>query len=130
VEEFSTTELSRMQSTQEAAMQDTCRVLPYTTSTTDAYGLPVVTYPTSNDPIACGVERMRPRETLASAEVPQIDVRLRLPIGTSIDERDRIAILTRFGVDTTDETYEIVGPVRRGPSGLRLELKRVDDGSE
>ena len=87
---FTTTELTRMRSTQDGAMQDTCRIGAYT-STDDAYNLPSVTYVYGNT-VVCGLDLLRPDEQHASGEVPVIHAKLRLPLATTIDERDRIRV--------------------------------------
>ena len=126
---FTATELTRMRSTQDGAMQDTCRIGAYT-SVDDAYNLPSVIY-VYGDEVVCGLDLISPTEQQASGEVPIIDAKLRLPIGTTIDERDRIRIEQRYNEAlTTPQVFEIEGPVDRGPSGLVLDLRLVDDGSE
>jgi len=125
---FTATELTRMRSAQDSAMQDVCRVGAYT-SVDDGYNLPSVTYVYGEEQI-CGLDLMRPDEQHASGEVPVIDARLRLPLATTIDERDRIRIEERYNEAlTTPLVFEIEGPVDRGPSGLRLDLRLLDDGS-
>jgi hypothetical protein len=117
-----------MRSAQDGAMQDVCRVGAYQAAD-DAYNLPTPTYVYGIE-VICGLELMRPAEEHASGEVPVIDAVLRLPIGTTIKETDRIRIEERFNEAlTTAQVYEIEGPVRRGPSGIRLDLRLVDDGS-
>lgn len=126
--DFSAGELSRMRDVQESAMQDTCVVLAYSSSA-DAYGNPTATY-TAGSAISCGLELVDPDEEQASGEVPTIDARLRLPMGTTIDERDRIRVTHRYGEALSSaQTFEIEGPVKRGPSGLVLDLRVVDDGT-
>ena len=126
---FTATELTRMRSTQDGAMQDVCRIGAYT-SADDAYNLPSVTY-VYGDEVVCGLDLMSSTEQQASGEVPIIDAKLRLPIGTTINERDRIRVEQRYNEDlTTPQVFEIEGPVDRGPSGLVLDLRLVDDGSE
>lgn len=125
---FTATELTRMRSTQDGAMQDTCRIGAYT-ATDDGYNLPDVTYVYGVE-VICGLELVNPNEEHASGEVPVIDARLRLPIGTAIDEHDRIRVEQRYNEEiTTPQVFEIEGPVKRGPSGLVLDLRLVDDGS-
>jgi len=117
-----------MRSTQDGAMQDVCRVGAYT-ATDDAYNLPSVTY-TYGDEVTCGLDLLRSDEQHASGEVPVITGILRLPIGTVIDERDRIRVEQRYNEElTTPQVFEIEGPVDRGPSGIRLDVRIVDDGS-
>jgi len=124
--DFTSAELTRMRSTQDAAMQDTCQVLVYS-SAADGYGNPSPTY-TAGDAIACGLELVSPSEKQASGDVPVIDARLRLPIDTTIDERNRIQVTHRYGEELdTAQIFEIEGPVKRGPSGLVLDLRLSDD---
>ena len=130
---FTSTELTRMRGTQDGAMQDVCRIGAYT-SDDDAYNLPDVTYVYGVE-VICGLELDPPGmrgelEIQASGEVATIDARLRLPLDTTIDPRDRIRIEQRYNEDlTTAQVFEIEGPVKRGPSGLVLDLRIVDDGS-
>lgn len=125
---FTSTELERMQDTQVAAMQDRCKIGAYS-SDADGYGNPQAEY-TYGDEIECGVMHLKPREAQASGEVPVIDAALRLSIETVIDERDRIKVIKRFGeLLDVPQVFEIEGPARRGPSGLVLDLRLVDDGT-
>ena len=129
VRHFTPTQLERMQGTQDSAMQDVCYVLAYS-ATDDDYGNPEATY-TAGASLNCGVEQVRPAEVQASGLVPRIDVVLRLPIDTALDPRDRIRVAGRYAEGSTwDEPvtavdYEIVGPPKRGPSGLVVECRQV-----
>ncbi len=118
---FSATELSQMRTTQTGAMQDMCRVLVYT-GVADAYGNPQPVF-IAGEPVECGFEPVRPRETQQSGDVPRIDAHIRLPIATVLEERDRIRVSSRYNEELeTVQDYEIVGPVKRGPSGLVVEV--------
>ena len=131
---FDSAELRRLQSTQERAMQDQAVRLMYQ-ETADSYGNPAPHYqtmggetfpldfPTEFADLACGLEHLNPEEVQDTGEVPRIIARLRLPIDTVIDERDRIQVTHRYGVPLDPaQVFEIVGPARRGPSGLVLDL--------
>jgi len=121
---FTADELSRMQAAQSAAMQDTCVIQSYA-RTLDSYGSPAATY-TDGSAIACGVEMTAGREnhrTDLTAE--RIDATIRLPIATSIKATDRIKVTHRYGVAAT-QVYEVVGEIRRGPSGLRVDVLAVN----
>ena len=125
---FTPTELTRMRSTQDGAMQDVCRVGAYQ-SADDGYNLPGATYVYGVE-VVCGLELVRPTEEMASGEVPVINAHLRLPLATAIDERDRIRVEQRYNEAlATPQVFEIEGPVERGPSGVVLQLRLVDDGS-
>jgi len=123
---FTTDELDRLQSTQESAMQDTCAIQTYS-SMKDGYGNPKPVYQDAYES-ECGLEHLDPAEVQATGQVPIIDAKLRLPLDTELDERDRIKITHRFGVElATPQMFEIDGPPEWGPSGLVLSLKAVDD---
>jgi len=117
-------ELTRMQETQNGAMQDTCVILDYSSVVND-WGNPTQSYTIRLSSISCGFEPVKTSETHDSGEVPLFDARLRLPINTTIDATDRIRITHRYDTDVTDRDYSIVGPVKRGPSGLILNIKRI-----
>lgn len=129
--QFTSTELLHMQAAQDSAMQDTCHVLTYDTDAddADAYGLPNRSHMVEVS-IECGLKLVSPREAQARGEVPVINAIMRLPIGTEIDERNRIMVTHRYGVELdTPMMFEIEGPVRRGPSGIRLNLRKADNGT-
>ncbi len=123
---FSATELARMQATNSGAMQDICTIQSYS-RTLDGYGEPVVTY-TDGAAIACGVEMTMGKEARrGDMNVERIDATLRLPIATTLKAADRIKVTYRFGaaLGSAFQVYEIVGEIRRGPSGLRVDVQAV-----
>ncbi len=126
---LSTGEIDRMKSTQESAMMDTCVVQTYAAGSQNAYG--EYDSPTYTDglPIACGfawmthVSEIEGSERVIVERVPQV----RLPIGTVVDQKDRIKMTKRFGVTmATPEIFEMIGPPDEGPSGLVAMLKSVE----
>ena len=127
---FQAAELTRMQTVQEGAMQDRCQILRYA-ALEDDYGNPKVSY-TAWPQIVCGIEQRTPREIQMSGEVPIIDAVIRLPLGTRIDSRDRIRVAWRYNVEklplSSRDEYEIVGPVREGPSGIRVNCRLRTEG--
>jgi hypothetical protein len=122
---FTSADLSAMRSTQEAHMLDTC-IRQAFSRTYDTYGSAVVTY-TDGSAIVCGLDQ-RPGSERHGPDMTVLDydATLRLPITTTIDARDRIKVTHRFGEAITNLVYDIAGPVQRGPSGIRLLLKRVE----
>lgn len=124
---FSTTELERLQATQDSAMQDECILLQYVAGSGD-YGYGQPTY-TTGATVACGLNH-KAREVMEDTQVVLTDAVLRLPIGTAVDNLDRVKITKRYGVAITPETYEVIGQPDRGPSGIVLNLRRVSDGSD
>lgn len=124
---FTTTELARMQGLQESAMQDTCVVLTHQANTGD-YGYGVPGY-ASGVPIPCGFNP-KAREVMGDTEIALTDGSLRLPLNTAVTNLDRVILTHRFDVQLVPgEVYEIMGVPERGPSGLRLNLRVVTDGS-
>ena len=125
---FSTAELAALQAAQDAHMMDACTIDAYSTGAADAYGNPSDSWASGSE-MDCGFEQAKPREIMGTTRVPEWDARLRLPIETSVDPRDRITVTKRHGVAVTPVTYEILGSPRRGPSGLVVDLVRITDGS-
>lgn len=128
---FSSDVLSRMRSVQEAHMQDICHILAYDTTwdETDDYGLPVDEYLTELE-TACGLRLYSPKEIQASGDLPVIMGELRLPIDTQVDTRSRIRITKRFGEELEEPMlFDIEGPAQRGPSGLVVFLRAVDEAA-
>ena len=127
---FQTGELTRLRSAQQAAMMDTTVRLVYRGNTLDAYGMPIKGW-AEDEEIACGYDAKAIKEVMNGTEVTLTDARLRLPIGTTLDRRDRFKITKRFGeILASPPTYEILGEPRQGPSGLLLDLRLVTDGSD
>jgi len=114
-----------MQTEQATSSNDTCKVLAYSSST-DAYGNPSPTY-TAGSAIACGVKYIKPGEVQGTGEVPVIHARVRLPLDTTITEEDRVQVTKRYGTAITAQTFDVVGPVERGPSALVVNLRLADD---
>ncbi len=132
---FSARELGRLQATQNGAMQDLCRIGTFQGDHTDAYGLPDGTAAADlwvyGDAVICGFQHLSPHEEQQLGQVPVVNGKIRLPLGTTISNVDRIRIEKRYGVVLgTPEIYEIEGPVVRGPSGLQVNVRVVDDGTD
>lgn len=123
---FTQTELTALQAAQDVHMMDTCTIDRWSASD-NAYNLPSPTW-TSSAALACGYEVIEPQELMRSTtDAPAFDARLRLPISTTIDPKDRITITKRHGVAITPIVHEVVGDPERGPSGLVLKLRKVTD---
>src|SRR6188474_2396783 len=123
---FTAADLSTMRATQDLYMQDRCQILVYAAGTVDDYGEPSSPTYTAGSEIVCGLDQRPGFERLgADLTSIQYDATLRLPIATALKETDRIRITKRYGEDTTDIDYEISAPVQRGPSGLRVLLKKA-----
>ena len=122
---LSAAELATMRATKDDAMMDTCVILRYG-STKNAYNLPDVTYTPDASGTACGFEANPSKEVLD--QVPMSEARVRLPIGTTLDHKDRIRITHRFSeTESSPITFDVVGLTKRGPSGSLVWLKKVTD---
>lgn len=125
--QFTAAELTAMRNTQQGAMQDTAYVQTHS-QTMDTYGAPVHTYTDAAATIVCGLD-MRAGSERHSALNSQVeyDATARLPITTTITALDRLKVTKRFGETlTTALVFDVVAPVQRGPSGIRVLLKRVE----
>ena len=124
------TELERMQATQVSAMMDTCIMLPVDESSSPD-GQVVKSYPDPDSPyleeVACGLEMQAGNELMrATMTVVKWDAVLRLPLGTVLGTRDRVAITARLG-EVLDEPllYDVAAPLQVGPSGVRVLLRKT-----
>lgn len=130
---FTAGELTGLQNTQSAAMQDTCIHLEWS-STPDDYGNPAESW-TPRLTYACGLTPPRGTEGMGKhqTEVTMKQPALRLPIDADgvIGNLDRVQITKRHGVTLSSPiTYDVVGLPARGPSGLVAQLELVTDGSD
>lgn len=126
---FSLGELGRMQGTQQGAMQDVCVLEQWTAGVQDDYGVKASSYVDGAE-LVCGLDlTQNDLDEANSAETSLAEGRLRLPIDTQLDRRDRVRITRRFGVLLeTPVRYELVGDPRRGPSGLVVNVRVVTNG--
>ena len=123
---LSAKDLSFMRVTQTDHMPDTGRVLVYTAGVVNEYNeQDAPTYPPQS-PIICGLDVGSGSERKANTMTTiTYDAVLRVPLSAGITEKDRFEIVTRFGESVDPIVYEIVSPPRRGPSAIRLLLRKV-----
>jgi len=123
---FSSGELAEMRATQEAHMMDEVVRMVWS-STKDVLNADVSTW-TDGKIIACGIDMTGGAEERGSEKIAVTwDARLRLPLGTTFDMRDRFRISSRFGQPTnTNTVYEIASPAEEGPSGIVISLRKVE----
>ena len=124
---FTAAELTAMRSAQDGHMLDVGNVQSIT-ATEDSFGQLVETWPTNSADIACGLD-MRPGSERHGTDktVVEYDATVRVPIATTVDLRDRFRVTKRFGETlSTALVYEIAAPPQRGPSGIRLLLRRIE----
>ena len=123
---FTETQLINMRYAQTGHMLDTC-VLQTFSRTFDSMGSEVATYTDAEASQACGLD-MRPgsERNKTDMTVVQYDGTVRLAITATPDEKDRVKVTKRFGETLASAlTFDIVGPIQRGPSGVRLLLKDI-----
>lgn len=123
--DFSAEELADFRTSQDGHMMDTCTVNVRTASY-NSMGEPVETF-TPGGAIDCGLD-MRPGSERHGENMTQVtyDATMRLPIGTVINPLDRVTVSKRFGEAITSITFRVESPVQRGPSGVRVLLRKVD----
>jgi hypothetical protein len=125
--DFSADELANFRTAQDGHMMDTVIRQVYS-RTYNTFNEPIEAWTDQAGAIDCGLD-MRPgaeRHTQSMTTL-EYDATLRLPIATIIDAKDRIKVTHRFGEAlSTALIYRIEGPIQRGPSGIRVLLRRVD----
>lgn len=123
---FIAADLTNMRSCQDGHMMDVCN-LGTCTQTPDTYNQLVETFAYGAD-LVCGLD-MRPGSERHTADktVINYDATVRLPIASSPSTKDRVKVTKRFGEALgVALVYNIVGPIQRGPSGVRLMLKKIE----
>jgi hypothetical protein len=123
--DFSAEELTNFRTAQDGHMMDTCLVGVRTVSY-NTFGEPVEVF-TNSAATDCGLD-MRSGSERHGEKMTQItyDATMRLPIGTTVNVLDRITVTHRFSEAVTNITYRVESPVQRGPSGVRVLLRKVD----
>ena len=120
---FSITELTGMRETQEAHMMDTCVIYHVVSRVKNSRGQYINTFDKGTESI-CGVE-MQPLSDYASENMrlADIDLILRLPLGTVVMPDDEVEITKRFGETVPVRRYEVHRYTNDGVSGCRAYLK-------
>lgn len=124
---LSAADLAFMRTAQTDHMPDTGNMQPVSIAQ-DAFGQIVETWPTNSADIACGLD-MRPGSERHGKDktVIEYDATVRLAITIAVDPRDKFRVTKRFGETlSTALVYAIISPVQRGPSGIRLLLRRIE----
>ena len=126
---FPTGDLTRMQAAQQAHMMDVCHRSVYSRTQSDT-GADVETWTENTTDIPCGIEQASKQSEKVEANMTVVlyDAIARLPIAQAEvwNVKDRLILTQRFGTAITAITYGIVAPVTRGPSGIRLQLQKVE----
>jgi len=123
---FIAADLANMRNCQDDHMMDTCN-LGTATQTADTYNQMVETFAYGAD-LVCGLD-MRPGSERHGTDktIVNYDATIRLPIASVPDPIDRVKVTKRYGEALGAAlVYNIVGPIQRGPSGVRLLLKIIE----
>ena len=123
--DFTTQDLTALRHAQDGHMMDTGNVQPISV-TGDTFGQQVESWPTNSAAIVCGLD-MRPGSERHGVDkvLVEYDATVRLPVGTTVDLRDRFRVTKRHDETlSTPLVFDIVSPIQRGPSGVRLMLRR------
>lgn len=123
-------DITRMQVAQQAHMPDTCHRSAYSSSTNN-YGEVVPAWTENTTDIVCGIQQGSGRiseQIQDDKTVVTYDAIARLPISQAEvwNIKDKFILTKRFGVAITPITYDVAAPIQRGPSGIRLILKKVE----
>ena len=124
---FGATEIAALATTQEAWMQDSCKVGTLAT-TQDSGGGPIETY-TYGSEIACGVNthlgRAARRFYDSDGTYLVADIEVRLPLVTAIAFTDRVRVTKRMGTAVTNVDYELMGVPEVGVSCIVIHGRAV-----
>jgi hypothetical protein len=124
---ISATQVAQMKATHVSLMGDTCQIGTYASTTSDAHGQPTETW-TYATAISCGVDiskTIRQQQAQgADMSLAFIDGRVRLPLGTTLNRRDRIKVTKMAGTTlTTALVFEGVGEPRPSHTALMVDVR-------
>ena len=113
-------------------MMDACYVMTYQAAALNRYGKPEpARYESSVNTVACGLGYTQSSSTEHRDEVSTMRTAIRLPLDTLVTAKDRVKVIRRFGSALSQVgTYKVLGAIRRGPSGLTMNVALVTDGSD
>jgi hypothetical protein len=123
--QISSGELARIQSSQLETLHDTCIIQTFSSSGSNTFGSPVVTY-TDGSPVKCALwENNGIKEYRGNVILTEADATLRLPANTVITTKDRVKITYIYGSPVTGSfIYAVYSEPKNGLSGQVVELKR------
>lgn len=123
---FTSDDLTAMRATQTGHMLDQCVIITFTEGTRNEYNEDDAPVESESAPVECGLD-MHPGSRNFGEEMTVIryDARLRLPLHTPVAETNHVRIISRFGEAVSPLEFEVLSPIQRGPSGIRLMLRKV-----
>lgn len=120
---ISTTEISRLRTSQQETFLDACKIGTVSETTTGTYITRSASWGTETP---CGFEPGGRRETKDGAQAVIGDAVVRVAAGTSVSNQNLIQITKRFGTTlSAAETFAIIGEPAVGPSCIVLTLQRL-----
>ena len=123
---FTPADLLNMRDAQTNYMQDVCVIFARSAGTANEYNEQDAPIYTTRSVSVCGLDMKSGSERYNVGNTAiNYDAILRLPLSTKIDETDRIEITARYAEYPDALMFEITSPVQRGPSGIRVLLRKV-----
>jgi len=123
---FTAKDLQDMRTAQNVHMMDECVVLSYSAGAANEFNESDAPVYAESDSMPCGLDMNAGSERHeVDMTVIQYDAVLRLPLNMLLKETDRLKVFSRFAEYPVPLTYEIVSPIQRGPSGLRVLLRKI-----
>lgn len=123
---LTTDDLNGMRETQLDHMMDVC-VIQTETETPNTFNEMIKTW-SDGERMACGFDAGAGEERMRSdVTIVRWDAVIRLSEGTVITEMNRIKMLVRTVYDGLEpaDVYEIVSPPQRGPTAVRVRVRKV-----
>lgn len=122
-------QITQMKATNAGLMSDTCAIGIYSGASFDSHGQPTESW-SYGSAIACG---FNPNASIGSAAgrtepgeltVTPLNAQVRLPIGTTVNVRDRVKVTKKNGATLPEDlVFEVVSFRRQGPAGILLDLQ-------
>jgi hypothetical protein len=120
---MSTTETTRMKATVAESFNDTCQIGTLTTTQGGVYNTESYSYATA---IPCGFKAKGGKETSDGSQTAINSGSVRLPFGTTVTSKDRIKLVSRFGVALAAAIeFKILGAPEQGPTAITLQLQAI-----
>lgn len=134
MEKFSDIELERMRETQTSAMQDLGFIQDWDPTVVSGEEQPAWTERSDSTPLGLNLFvniSARQRQEMHDREMTTVlvDGQIRLPLGISIDVKDRIRIVKRFNQNVTEMVVAMAGESLEGPSGIMIDFVIIEPGA-
>jgi len=123
--QISSSEVSRIRTSQLETLHDVCVIQTFSSSGSNTFGETVGSW-TSGCPIACGLwENGGVKSYQGNVILTEADATLRLPSGTAITTKNYVKVTYLYGSAVSGSLiYSVYSEPKNGLSGLVVELKR------